>query len=80
MDSGFSYPIVMGRLVEKLFPKKDAPIQWHMQAGNTTTDIKVKVYFNLPALSETNVVTWICHVDDSAKGRYDMILGRGLLT
>ena len=25
-------------------------------------------------------MTWNCHVDDSAKGRYDMILGRNLLT
>ena len=25
-------------------------------------------------------MTWKCHVDDSAKGRYDMILGRDILT
>ena len=24
-------------------------------------------------------MTWNCHIDDSAKGRYDMILGRDLL-
>ena len=55
-------------------------MQWSTQTGNITTNIKVKVYFNLPALSTTNVVTWNFHVDDSAKGRYDMILGRYLLT
>ena len=27
----------------------------------------------------TNVVTWRFHVDDSAKARYNMILGRNLL-
>ena len=27
-----------------------------------------------------NVVTWKCHLDDSTKGRYDLILRRGLLT
>ena len=27
-----------------------------------------------------NAVERKCHVDDSAKGRYDMILGRDLLT
>ena len=25
-------------------------------------------------------MTWYCHVDDSTKGRYDIILGRYLLT
>ena len=28
----------------------------------------------------TNVVRWKCHVDDSTKGRYDIILGRNILT
>ena len=65
----------MGRLVEKLHPEKDDMMQWHTQARNVTTNIKVKVYFTLPTLSEINVVTWIFHVYDSYKGRYDMILG-----
>ena len=70
----------MGRLVKKLFPDKDTPIQWQTQAGNITTNLKVKIYFTLPALSATNVVMWKCHVDDPAKGRYNMILGQYLLT
>ena len=49
-------------------------MQWNTQAGNITTNLKVKVDFTLPALSATNVVTWNCHVGDSAKGRYDMSL------
>ena len=69
----------MGRLVTKLFPDKDAPIQWHTQAGNITTNLKVKLDFTLPALSAMNVVMWKFHVDDSSKGRYDMILGRDIL-
>ena len=44
-------------------------MQWHTQAGNITTNIKVKVDFTLPALRATNVVTWRCHIDDSVKGR-----------
>ena len=59
----------MRRLVEKINPDKYAVMQWHTQAGNITTNIKVKVYFTLTKLSETNVVMWKCHVDDSAKGR-----------
>ena len=36
--------------------------------------------FTLPAHSPTNVVTWNCHVDDSSRSRYGMILGRDLLS
>ena len=55
-------------------------VQWYTQADNITTNRKVKVCSALPALSATDVLTWKCHVDDSAKGRYNMILGRDLLT
>ena len=74
LDSGCIYTIVMGRLVEKLLPEEDAVMQWHPQAGNRTTDIKVKVDPTLPPLSAKPFVTWKFHVDDSNKGRYDMIL------
>ena len=70
----------MGRLVFKLYLEKYAMMQCHMQVGNIITNLKVKVDFNLPSLSATNVMTWKCHVDDSANGGYDMILGRYLLT
>ena len=75
MEIGCSYTIVMGRIVEKLHPKKYAVIQWHTQADN----LKVKVDFTLPSLSATNVMTCKYHVDDSAKGRYYIILRRDLL-
>ena len=48
-------------------------MQWNTQAGNITTNLKVKVYFTLPELNATNIVTWKCHVDDYAKGIYNMI-------
>ena len=50
-------------------------MQWHIQAGNINTNLKVKVDFTLPTLSAKNVVTWNCNVDDSAKSTYNMILG-----
>ena len=80
LDSVCSYTIVTRRLVQKLRPRKDDVMQWQTQAGNITTNIKVNVDFTLPALSVNNVVRWNCHVDDSAKGRHDIILGRDLLT
>ena len=55
-------------------------MQWHTQARNITTNHKVEVYFTLPAISTKNVVTWKCHVDESDKGRYNMILGQDIRT
>ena len=65
----------MGRLIERLRPEKYAPMQWNTQAGNIMTNLKVKINFTLPAIIEINAVTQKCHVDDSAKVRYDIILG-----
>ena len=56
-----------GRSSRTFNPKKYAVMQWHKQAGNITTNIKVELDFTLPEISATNVVTWKCHVDDSAK-------------
>ena len=59
LDSVYSSTILMGRLVNKLYPEKDAVIQWHTQAGNITTNMKVKVYFALPALSAKGNIIWV---------------------
>ena len=53
---------------------------WETQARKFTTSKKANVEFYLPEFSVTKIVTWKCHMDDSTKGRYDMILGRHLLT
>ena len=55
-------------------------IQWHKQANNITTNIKVKIDFTLPKISATKIVTWDFHVDESDKGRCYTILGRDILT
>ena len=54
-------------------------MQWNTEAGNITTNLKVKIDFTLPALSPTNGVTWRFHVDNSDKGRYNIILRQYLL-
>ena len=72
--------IAMGRLITKLNPKEDDVIQCHTKVGGITTNIKFKIDFTLPELSATRTVMWKCHVDDSTMGRYDMILGRYVLT
>ena len=70
----------MVRLVGKLYPEADDLMQWNKQSGNIKTNLNFKIYYTLTALSATNDVSWNCHVDDSAKGRYDMIVGQDLLT
>ena len=48
-------------------------MQPHTQADIVTTNLKVNIDFNLPELSVMEIVTWYCHVDDSAKGSYHFI-------
>ena len=50
------------------------------QARKFTTSKKVNVDFCLPEFSATKIVTWKYHVDKYTNGRYDIILGRYLLT
>ena len=69
VDTGCSSTIVMVILVEKPYTEKDTVMKWHTQAVNITTNLKVKIYFILTALSTINGVMWKCHVHDSAKGR-----------
>ena len=54
-------------------------IQYLTQEGSITTNLKLEIYFTLPELNATKIVTWNYHVDESAKGRYDIILGIDLL-
>ena len=79
LDSGFSSTVVMEILVKRLGLEEDDPMQWNTQALNITANLKVKIDFTLPAISVTNHATQNFHVDESAKGRYDLILGRYLL-
>ena len=54
-------------------------MQWQTQSGDFTTNMKVKIDLTLPEFITTVIVMWECHVYDSAKGRYDMILGIDIL-
>ena len=70
----------MGRIVLKLSLKVYAVMQWYTQAVNITNNLKVTADFTVPVPSTTNYMTCKWHVDDSNKFRYDIILGRYLLT
>ena len=60
----------------KLNPIKYYVMQWHMQVVNIAYNLKTKIYLNLPEFSATKMMTWKCHIDDSAKCIYNTILGR----
>ena len=55
-------------------------MQWHTQAGNITTSIKFELDFTLPELSARTFMKCKYHVNESTKGRCNMILVRYLLT
>ena len=55
-------------------------MQWQMQVGNLTTDLKYKIDFSLSAFSATKLLLRERRLDYSTEGRYDMILGTDLLT
>ena len=67
----------MERLIKN--SKEDAVVQCHIQAFSITTNLKVKINFTIPELIAKKSVTWNCCVDNSAKGRYIIILGRDIL-
>ena len=67
------------RLMLKLKKTKYPVTQWQVQAGNITTDYKVKIYLTSPDFSVTKIVTWDFHVAEFAKSSYNVILGRYLL-
>ena len=80
LDNGCSPIIALKRLTTKPKTKKYYVMQWHTQSCNTTTNLKVKIYFTLNDFSMTKIVMWEFHMGDSTKGIYDMLLGRYLLT
>ena len=41
--------------------------------------MKYKIYYTLPKFSVVIIMTEECHVDESSKGRYDIILVRYIL-
>ena len=63
----------------KIKRTKYSVIKWQTQAIKITTNNRVKVYLTLPEFSVMKIVAWNCHVEDSTKISYNMILARYLL-
>ena len=45
-----------GKASKKIVLEEDDPMQWNTQAGNITANLKVRIYFTLPALIARNVL------------------------
>ena len=62
---------------------KTAPTTvWTTKAGTLTTTRKAQLKFLLPEFNQSKIISWACHVDDTAtasNSQYNMILGRDLL-
>ena len=81
LNSNSSSTIVMDKLTSKLEQKKTPKITtWETQAGKFTTSMKVNIHFCLPEFSATKNVSWKSQVDNSTNIRYNIIVGRDLLT
>ena len=70
----------MGKLKSKLKPKHSTETTWETQAGKFMTSKKLNVDFCLPEFSATKIVSWKWQVASSSNNRYDMVLGRYILT
>ena len=70
----------MGKLTSKLKEKSTETTTWETQSGKFTTSKKANIDFCLPEFSATKIVSWKCHLDKKTNSRYDMILGRDLLS
>ena len=53
---------------------------WKTQTWKFMNSKKANIYLCLPDFIATKIVMWKCHVDKSTNGRYNIILGRDLLT
>ena len=53
---------------------------WETQAGKFMTSQKANTYLCLTEFSTTKIVSLKCHINSSTNIRYDIILGRDLLT
>ena len=60
--------------------KSTGTTTWKNQEGKFTTSNKENVDFCLPEFIATKKVSWKFHVYKQTNSRYDMILGRNLLT
>jgi len=85
LDTGTTATIVLREFVDSIALskyKQPTKTKWQTMGGSFVTRRKALLHFKLPEFSNSKVVQWICHVDDTHKPeecRYDMIIGTDLM-
>ena len=80
LDSGASSSVIHKDLVRKLRMTKTSPTMWNTAAGPLNTSERVDIEFALPELSPSATIKATVHVHPAKITRYDMIIGRDMLT
>jgi len=79
LDSGASGSVISSEITKKLKIVKGPKCVWNTAAGPMETNLKTKVQFMLPELSETKLIEWNMHIVSSKTMNYDIIIGRDML-
>ena len=80
LDSGASTSIITKPFVKKLRVRSDTQTKWSVAGGKLTTNERCKIHLQLPDLSPSLSIVKEVHVTDKVSNRYDMIMGRDLLS
>jgi len=79
LDSRASGSVISSEITKKLRIVKGPKCVWNTAAGPMETNLKTKVQFMLPELSETKLIEWNMHIVNSKTMNYDIIIGRDML-
>jgi transposase InsO family protein len=81
-DTGCAATLINTKFLGNLKTKKVKSTKWTTKSGSFSTNKKCNCTFILPEFHDGRDITWTCYVDetDNRLSRYDMIIGRDLLT
>ena len=79
-DSGALKTIICKSFVKSLRLKQDNKTTWQRVGGNISTMETTQLQFCLPELHDSRIIKWKVHVHKGQGLRYDMIIGRDLMT
>ena len=80
LDTGCSSTIMKEQFAQKLRRKEQSETEWSTAAGTFSTTGTVKSLIQFPEFSETMTVKSEIHLTKEVSPRYDMVVGRDLMT
>ena len=79
-DSGSSESLIEQKFAQKLRSRETPKERWNTAAGTFTTNRRAKINMQLIDLSDTLTITGNLHLCEKISPRYDMVLGRNILS